>query len=145
MAAQSIERIRERLEGANFWSVATVTPDGAPHATPMWVGLEDGLIVFNTSVGRIKEENLRHDPRVHLSHADAENPYDRVLISGRAVRLVTGEEAERGMDRLARKYLGQDSYPWLMEGERRVHVMVEPEKVRHVVGVEPFRAGVLPS
>lgn len=65
MAIELTEQVRERLEGANFWSVATVMPDGAPHATPMWVGLEDGLIVFNTSVGRIKEENLRHDPRVH--------------------------------------------------------------------------------
>ncbi|OIK27960.1 TIGR03618 family F420-dependent PPOX class oxidoreductase [Streptomyces malaysiense] len=145
MAAELTELVRERLAGTNFWSVATVTPDGAPHATPMWVGLEDGLIVFNTSVGRIKEENLRHDARVHLSHAAAEDPYDRVLIAGRAVRLLTGEEAERGMDRLARKYLGLDSYPWLLEGEQRVHVLVEPERVRHVVGVEPFRAGVLPS
>ncbi|GLX49992.1 hypothetical protein Shyhy01_29420 [Streptomyces hygroscopicus subsp. hygroscopicus] len=145
LAAELTERVRERLEGTNFWFVATVTPDGAPHVTPMWVGLEDGLVVFNTSVGRIKEENLRHDPRVHLSHADTGNPYDRVQISGRAVRLVEGDEAERGMDRLARKYLGLDVYPWLIEGERRVHVLVEPEKVRHVVGVEPFRAGIIPS
>ena len=103
MAARLTEQVRGRLEAPNFWFVATVTPDGAPHVTPMWVGLEDGLIVFNTSVGRIKEENLRHDPRVHLSHIDADSPYDRVQISGRVVRLVTGEEAEHGMDRLARK------------------------------------------
>ncbi|MFC9926346.1 PPOX class F420-dependent oxidoreductase [Streptomyces sp. NPDC127190] len=145
MAVRLDERVRARLEGPHFWYVATVTPDGAPHVTPMWVGLEDGLIVFNTSVGRIKEENLRHDARVHLSHADPDNPYDRVQISGRAVRLVTGEAAERGMDRLTHKYLGLDRYPWLIEGEQRVHVLVEPERVRHIVGVEPFRPGVIPS
>ncbi|MFF3915922.1 TIGR03618 family F420-dependent PPOX class oxidoreductase [Streptomyces sp. NPDC001852] len=145
MAAELNKQVRKRLEEPNFWYVATVTPDGAPHVTPMWVGLEDGLIVFNTSVGRIKEENLRNDNRVHLSHADAGNPYDRVQISGRAVRLVEGEEAERGMDRLTFKYLGLDRYPWLIEGERRLHVLVEPERVRHIVGVEPFRPGVIPS
>jgi len=145
MAAELTEQLRELLEAPNFWFVATVTPDGAPHVTPMWVGLEDGLIVFNTSVGRIKEENLRHEPRVYLSHAEADSPYDRVQISGRAVRFVEGEEAERGMDRLARKYLGLDGYPWLIEGEQRVHVLVEPERVRHIVGVEPFRPGVIPA
>ncbi|TWV46978.1 TIGR03618 family F420-dependent PPOX class oxidoreductase [Streptomyces misionensis] len=145
MAERLTEQVRRRLEAPNFWFVATVTPDGAPHVTPMWVGLEDGLIAFNTSVGRIKEENLRRDPRVHLSHIDAESPYDRVQISGRAVRFVTGEEAERGMDRLTRKYLGLDGYPWLIEGEQRVHVLVEPERVRHIVGVEPFRPGIIPS
>ncbi|MGW7822492.1 PPOX class F420-dependent oxidoreductase [Streptomyces puniciscabiei] len=145
MAAELNEQVRKRLEEPNFWYVATVTPDGAPHVTPMWVGLEGGLIVFNTSVGRIKEENLRSDNRVHLSHADTENPYDRVQIAGRAVRLVEGEEAERGMDRLAHKYLGLNGYPWLLEGERRVHVLVQPERVRHIVGVEPFRPGVIPS
>ncbi|MET7854921.1 TIGR03618 family F420-dependent PPOX class oxidoreductase [Streptomyces avermitilis] len=145
MAAELNERVQKRLEEPNFWYVATVTPDGAPHVTPMWVGLEDGLIVFNTSVGRIKEENLRNDVRVYLSHADAENPYDRVQISGRVVRFVQGEEAERGMDRLARKYLGLNGYPWLIEGEQRVHVLVKPERVRHIVGVEPFRPGVIPS
>ncbi|MGA4932895.1 pyridoxamine 5'-phosphate oxidase family protein [Streptomyces incarnatus] len=65
MAAELTERTRERLEGTNFWSVATVTPDGAPHATPMRVGLEDGLIVFNTSVGRINQ---------HLGRADQSTP-----------------------------------------------------------------------
>ncbi|MGX5185842.1 PPOX class F420-dependent oxidoreductase [Streptomyces avermitilis] len=124
---------------------ARVHPSGVQCAERVRTGLEDGLIVFNTSVGRIKEENLRNDARVYLSHADAENPYDRVQISGRVVRFVQGEEAERGMDRLARKYLGLNGYPWLIEGEQRVHVLVEPERVRHIVGVEPFRPGVIPS
>ncbi|KUN09242.1 oxidoreductase [Streptomyces yokosukanensis] len=145
MAAELNEQVRKRLHDPNFWYVATVTPDGAPHVTPMWVGLEDDLIVLNTSVGRIKEENLRSDARVHLSHADADNPYDRVQISGRAMRFVKGEEAERGMDRLTRKYLGLDRYPWLIEGEQRVHIFIEPERVRHIVGVEPFRPGIIPS
>ncbi len=65
------------------WYVGTVFPDGAPQVSPMWVALEgEGELTFNTSVGRVKEENPRHDPRVYLSHADAADPFDRVQISG---------------------------------------------------------------
>lgn len=49
------------------------------------------------------------------------------------------------MDRLTRKYIGQERYPWLLAGERRVMLLIEPVRVRRVVGVEPFRAGVLPE
>ncbi|CAM5242830.1 hypothetical protein SSPIM334S_06135 [Streptomyces spiroverticillatus] len=108
----------------------------------MWVDLEgENELSFNTSVGRVKEENLRRDPRVYLSHADADNPFDRVQISGEVVRFVEGQEAHDHMDRLARKYLGSDRFEWTMPGEERVAVIVRPLKVRHIVGVERFRPG----
>lgn len=107
----------------------------------MWVDLEgEGELTFNTSVGRVKEENLRRDPRVYLSHADAADPFDRVQISGVVARFIEGEEAHDRMDRLARKYLGE-RYEWIMPGEQRVAVIVRPVKVRHIVGVERFRPG----
>jgi PPOX class probable F420-dependent enzyme len=71
--------------------MATLNPDGSPQLTPVWAGLEDGQIAINTSVGRVKEENLRRDPRVSLCCMDTENPYHRVEIRGRAVRFVVGE------------------------------------------------------
>ncbi len=58
----------------------------------MWVDLEgEDELSFNTSVGRVKEENLRRDPRVYLSHADAAYPFDRVQISGGVVRFIEGD------------------------------------------------------
>ncbi|WP_371576830.1 PPOX class F420-dependent oxidoreductase [Streptomyces sp. NBC_01314] len=143
------EHIRERLLAPNFWHLATVGPDGAPQVSPMWVDIEvDGTaehVMVNTSVGRVKEENLRRNPLVSLSHHDPENPYDRAEIRGRVVRFVEGEEAERAMDRLTQKYIGEPRYPWLLPGERRLMILIEPLRVRRVVGVEPFRAGVLPE
>ncbi|MGJ5891352.1 PPOX class F420-dependent oxidoreductase [Streptomyces niveiscabiei] len=133
--------VRARLLAPNFWHLATVGPDGAPQVSPMWADLVDDHVVVNTSIGRVKERNLRRNPWVSLSHHDPQNPYDRVEIRGRVVRFVEGEEALRGMDRLTRKYLGVERYPWLMEGERRVVLVIEPVRVRHVVGVEPFPAG----
>lgn len=83
----------------------------------MWVDLEGEELTFNTSVGRVKEENLRRDPRVYLSHADAADPFDRVQISGVVARFIEGKEAHDRMDQLARKYLGSD-FEWIMPGEQ---------------------------
>ncbi|MFE7672864.1 TIGR03618 family F420-dependent PPOX class oxidoreductase [Streptomyces albidoflavus] len=142
MTAIFDEAVRARLRSPLIWYVGTVFPDGAPQVSPMWVDLEgENELTFNTSVGRVKEENLRHDPRVYLSHADAENPFDRVQISGEVARFVEGQEAHDRMDRLARKYLGGDRFEWIMPGEQRVAVVVRPLKVRHIVGVERFRPG----
>ncbi|MFD9242196.1 TIGR03618 family F420-dependent PPOX class oxidoreductase [Streptomyces sp. NPDC059556] len=142
MTAIFDEAVRARLRAPLIWYVGTVFPDGAPQVSPMWVDLEgEGELTFNTSVGRVKEENLRRDPRVHLSHADAADPFDRVQISGEVSRFIEGEEAHARMDHLARKYLGADRFEWTMPGERRVAVIVRPLKVRHIVGVERFRPG----
>ncbi|KOV35376.1 oxidoreductase [Streptomyces sp. XY431] len=133
--------VRERIEAGHIWYVGTVNADGSPHVSPMWVGLEGDLLLFNTSVGRVKERNLRRDPRVCLSLADPRDPYDRVQIRGRAVRFVEGEEAVRNMDRLAHTYLGVERYGWGIPGERRVVVLVEPTRISRVVGVEPLPPG----
>lgn len=130
--------IRPRIEAPHIWYVGTVNRDGSPHVSPMWVGLDGDLILFNTAVGRVKERNLRRDPRVCLSHADPVDPYDRVQVRGRAVRFVQGPEADRNMDMLARVYLGTERFEWRIPGEQRVIVLIEPSRVRRVVGVEPF-------
>jgi len=131
------EDVRERLRAAAVWFVATTNPDGSPHVSPMWLGLDGDHPWFNTSMGRVKERNLRNDPRVCLSHADHADPFDRVQIHGRVARFVEGPEAERDMDLLAHKYLGTP-YEWLLPEERRVTVVIEPLRVRRIVGVEPF-------
>ncbi|MFJ6850769.1 PPOX class F420-dependent oxidoreductase [Streptomyces sp. NPDC091271] len=142
MTAIFDEAVRARLQAPHIWYVGTVSADGAPQVSPMWVDLEgEGELTFNTSVGRVKEENLRRDPRVYLSHADAADPFDRVQISGEVARFIEGEEAHTRMDRLAQKYLGSERFEWLMPKEQRVAVVVRPLKVRHIVGVERFRPG----
>ncbi|MFC9699690.1 PPOX class F420-dependent oxidoreductase [Streptomyces sp. NPDC056943] len=133
--------VRERIEAPHLWYVATVDADGAPHVSPMWVGLDGDLVFFNTSVGRVKERNLRRDPRVSLSQADRADPFDRVQIRGRVVRFVEGAEADRNMDLLAAKYLGTEGYAWGIPGERRVVALIEPTRIRRVVGVEPLPKG----
>ncbi|MFE1546186.1 TIGR03618 family F420-dependent PPOX class oxidoreductase [Streptomyces sp. NPDC058718] len=133
--------IRERIEAPHLWYVATVDADGAPHLSPMSVGLDGDLVFFNTAVGRVKERNLRRDPRVSLSQADRADPFDRVQIRGRVVRFVEGADADRNMDLLAAEYLGTERFAWGIPGERRVVALVEPTRIRRVVGVEPLPKG----
>jgi PPOX class probable F420-dependent enzyme len=123
------DRTRSTIEAPNLAHLATVMKDGSTQVTPVWIGLENGHVTFNTAVGRVKERNIRRDPRVAFSVVNKDDPYDKVSIRGRVVDIVEGEEADRQIDDLAKKYLGRDSYPWRRPDERRIKVLVEPESV----------------
>lgn len=118
------------LEGRNFAHVATLMEDGSPQVSPVWIDHEDGLVVFNTAEGRVKPRNLRRDPRLAISITDPDNPYENLLIRGRAVE-IDKEGADEHIDALAKRYLGVDEYPGRQPGEVRLIVRVKPERVRH--------------
>jgi PPOX class probable F420-dependent enzyme len=123
------DRDRRIMEGPNFASVATVMPDGSPHVSTIWIDLDgDDVVVFNTSEGRVKIANLRRDPRVAISVFDQNDPYEQVVVHGTVVDL-THDGAREHIDRLAKKYLGLDEYPWLEPGEQRVIVRVRPDHI----------------
>lgn len=107
--------------------VTTLRPDGSPHTTIVWVDVDERGVSFNTATGRAKERYLRDDPRVSLLMVDPEDQYRWVSISGRAE--LTTEGADPQIDRLAKKYLGKDSYPWRKETEQRISVRIEPARV----------------
>jgi PPOX class probable F420-dependent enzyme len=122
------DRDRRILEAPNFASVATLMPDGSSHVSTIWIDVDGDDVVFNTSEGRVKTINIRRDPRVSISVFDQNDPYEQVVIRGTVVDL-THDGAEEHIDRLAKKYLGLDEYPWLEPGEQRVIVRVHPDRV----------------
>lgn len=122
------DRERALFEEANFGHVATLGEDGHPHVSPVWVDVEGDLIVFNTAEGRRKTDDVRRDDRVSISVHQQSNPYNSVSVSGRVVE-VTHEGADAHIDAMAKKYLGQDSYPFRGPGEVRVLVRIRPEGV----------------
>lgn len=124
------EEARPLLEGKAFAHVATLMEDGSPQVSPVWIDIEDGLILFNTAEGRLKPRNLRRNPRVAVSVTNPDNPYENLLVRGRAVEL-THDGADDHVDALAKRYLGADEYPFRQPGEERLIVRVEPEKVQH--------------
>lgn len=127
------EEVRKRVQAPNFWHLGTINRDGSPHITPMWIDLEGDHVMFNTAIGRVKEENLRRDPRVSRSHIAARTP----TTASRSAAASSGSSRAR---RPIAAWTG-----WRIPGERRIMMIVEPTRVRHVVGVEPFRPGILPQ
>jgi PPOX class probable F420-dependent enzyme len=127
--AELTGEVQNALEGKNFWSLATINPDGTPQSTVVWVQPRDGKILVNTALGRKKPRNLERNPNVALSWFDPENPYSTISIQGRVVDTYTGDRAEADIDSAAKKYIDQDVYPWRKEGEQRVSYLIEPTHV----------------
>ena len=126
--AQLGEQERQFIDQNPFVGIATtLREDGSPHSTVVWVDVEDGSVSFNTARGRAKERHINADPRVSLLVVDPQNSYQWVSISGRGE--LTEEDADDQIDRLAKKYLGEDKYPWRSPDETRVKVKITPEKV----------------
>jgi PPOX class probable F420-dependent enzyme len=108
-------------------TVTTLRDDGSPHNTIVWVDAEDGTLTLNTAVGRAKERHLRRDPRIALTVVDPENTYKWVSVSGRAE--LTTEGADDQIDKLAKKYLGENRYPWRSPDEQRISIKIRPDQV----------------
>lgn len=121
--------VRRVLEGTPIAHLATVLADGSPHTVPLWVHPRGDQIVFLTGPDSLKARNLRRDPRLALSIAPAEDPFTPVVVRGRVVDWLEGDDAWPVVDEIAQKYIGQ---PYSREQERVV-LVVEPE--RQAVGV----------
>ncbi len=130
--AELSEKARKLFTDANYMFVATTNSDGSPQVTPVWVDVDDNRMRVNTAIGRIKERNTRRDPRIAASITSREDPWDKVDIRGRVVDFVEGEEAERHIDSLSRKYIGQDPYPFRAPGERRIILVIEVDRVHEM-------------
>jgi PPOX class probable F420-dependent enzyme len=128
MAALS-DKARKLFTDPNYLYVGTTNPDGSPQVTVVWTDLQDSSIRFNTAIGRVKERNLRRDPRIGMTITARDNPWDKVDVRGRVVDFVEGEEADQHIDDLSEKYTGQRPYPWRQPDERRVIVVIEPARV----------------
>jgi len=108
--------------------VASLGPDGAPHVTPVWVELDGDDMVINTALGRAKARNLAADDRVAVSLTDPDDPHVVVAVRGTVVGFTTAG-ADEVIDRLAKKYLDADTYPFRREGEIRVTVRIRPDRI----------------
>jgi PPOX class probable F420-dependent enzyme len=121
------EKYRDLFSKRAFASLATLMPDGSPQVTPVWCDLEgDDIVVINSAKGRQKDRNLRRDPRVALAIVDPENPYRYLEIRGKVVE-ITEQGAAVHIDKMAKKYLGADKYPYSQPGEVRVMYKIKPE------------------
>ena len=124
------DKAKAIIDKPNLAFVATVMADGSPQLTPVWIEREGDTITFNTATGRVKWHNMRRDPRIALTVVDRDDDYARVVVRGRVAGMIEGEEADRQIDRLSKKYTGNDKYQGHKPGESRVKVVVEPVSIR---------------
>jgi PPOX class probable F420-dependent enzyme len=120
------ETEREFLENPFVGVVTTLQHDGSPQSTVVWVDVDDEGISINTAYGRVKPRNLEHDPRLSLVVVDPNDPYRwfKVLGTGTLVE----EGADEQIDRLSKKYTGNDVYASRQPGEQRVTVRITPTR-----------------
>ena len=118
---------REFLEKPFVGTITDLRPDGSPHATVVWVDVDDKGVSFNTAYGRAKPTYIADDGRVSLTVIDPQDPYRWISVSGTAT--LVDEGADDHIDHLAKKYIGADTYPFRQPGERRVTVRIAVENI----------------
>jgi PPOX class probable F420-dependent enzyme len=126
MAGAIPEKYRDLFSKRAFASLGTLMPDGSPQVTPVWCDLEGDKVIFNSAKGRQKDKNVRRDPRVALAIVDPENPYRYLEIRGKVVE-ITERGADEHIDKMAKKYLDVDKYPYRQADEVRVIYKIQPE------------------
>ena len=123
------ENYRDLFSKPAFAHLVTLMPDGSPQVTPVWVDLDGNTVIINTAKGRLKDRNMKRDPRVALAVSDPANPYRYVQVRGR-VSDISENGGDAHIDKMAKKYLNQDSYPYRQAGEVRVVYRITPEHVQ---------------
>lgn len=125
------EKYRDIVDKKAFAQLATLMPDGSPHVAPVWFEYDGTHIVINSAKGRVKDKNMRRDPRVSMDIIDPDNPYRHLSIRGKVVD-ITENGAVDHINKLSKKYIGQD-YPYRQPGEVRVIYKIAPEQT-HTMG-----------
>jgi PPOX class probable F420-dependent enzyme len=131
------EGVRSLLEDRAYGHVVTLNPDGTPQVTMVWMDVDGDHALFNTAEGRVKPRNLRRDPRVQVSVQHRDDPQSYAVLHGRAS--VTTEGADPHIDKLAKRFLGADSYPFRVPGEQRLLVRIEVDRITGFApGMKPW-------
>lgn len=112
----------------NIVFIATLMSDGSPQLTPVWANYDDGFILINTAEQRIKHKNVLRDPRVAVSVVSKNNPLDMVTIRGDVKEIIPDYDYKH-IDKLTQQYMNKTNYPFKREGEKRIILKIEPDKI----------------
>ena|SRR2546421_7301850 len=130
MSSLNDQGVQELLANPNYAVVSTLNSDGSVHNTIVWISAENGAVAVNSAIGRIWPTNLERNPRVTVLVFESGNPYNYVEIRGTAT--ADRANADEHINSLAKKYIGQDEYPYRVPGEQRIKFVIKPDHVRHL-------------
>jgi PPOX class probable F420-dependent enzyme len=122
------EKYLDLFQKKAFAHLVTLMPDGSPQVTPVWCDFDGQYVLINTAAGRQKDKNLMRDGRAALSMIDPDNAYRYLEVRGRVAERTTNG-ADEHIDKMAKKYMGKDKYPFRKAGEQRVIFKIKPEHI----------------
>ncbi|MEI7643483.1 MAG: PPOX class F420-dependent oxidoreductase [Chloroflexales bacterium] len=120
------DKYHDLLESTALAHVSTLGPSGEPQSNPVWFGWDGTHIRFSQTTKRQKYRNLQRDPRVAISIVDPNDPYRYLEIRGNVIA-IEDDSSLAFINSMAKKYLGQEIYPWHIPGDKRVVVVVASE------------------
>jgi len=99
--AELSAKARTFLQEKRFAVLGTINSDSTPQLSVMWYELDGDEILMNTKVGRVKERNLRRDPRISICIEDG---YSFLTLVGTAQLIDDQTRAPADIKRLATRY-----------------------------------------
>jgi PPOX class probable F420-dependent enzyme len=127
MAVKIPESLKKMLQDKAYGHVVTFNAKGNPEVTMVWMDVEGDEVLFNTAQGRRKPDNIRRDPRVIVSVQDRNNPQLYAVFQGKG--RVTDANADAHIDKLAKRFLGVDKYPYRQPGEKRLVIRIAVDRI----------------
>jgi PPOX class probable F420-dependent enzyme len=125
------EKYLDLLESTALASVATIGPNGAPQVNPVWFGWDGTHLRFSQTKVRQKFQNVQREPRIAVSIVDPANPFRYLEIRGHVVAIEEDPDLAF-INSMAKKYMGQDTYPWHQPGDERVVIVIAPDRTTHM-------------
>jgi len=122
------DKVIKLFEGRNLVFIATIMKDGSPQLSPVWADYDNGHVFVNTAEGRLKHKNVLRDPRVAVSVVNHNNPLDMTTIRGKVIDVIPDYEYKHA-NKLTKKYIGKEIYPFKQPGEKRIIFKILPERV----------------
>ncbi len=131
MTAALSAGFQKLLREPAYCELASTMRDGSPHLAQVWVDTDGEHILINTRDGSQKVRNVRRDPRVAVNVFDPANQWRIATVRGKVTE-VTTEGADDHIDKLAFKYLGQETYPFRQPDSVRVILKIAPDRIRQI-------------
>lgn len=140
MGARLPRRVKEWLDQKTVVSLATISPSGQPHVSPVWATYDGDDILLSTLESRQKFKNLSHDPHATVMIFPMSNPYIYAELRGTAS--LSHDISRELINRLAVIYTGEP-YPPEPADEVRVTVRLSISRVAGRVSDEKTDAEAL--
>ena len=116
MAEMTPQEISDFLAESHVAHIATVRPDGRPHLTPISYIAEldtEGKAYVMAPENTVKFQNIRGNPKVSLSVANDQRPFDYVLLEGEG--RLTKDNMEDVLERMCLRYYPERGTAWAQQ------------------------------